>query len=210
MRFAGLLLSALLVTIGTDVACAGRLYFGVRGGLGLPIDELKHEIGPGPLFGISLEDSVDQHFRFEVGGDYLYLGEKRNVQSVFGFPVTIRERAQVAEGTLNVRAIVAPPSAPVRPYIKAGVGFAYLHGDGSIESGGSVLPFSDSHLWTAIRAGAGLEIPLSHTADLCVEGLFHEIETDPKAGRLFTVSIGIVSSVQGKSHYQHGRRSLSD
>jgi Outer membrane protein beta-barrel domain len=191
-KLAGLMVALL-------VSCSGQAYasviLGLHGGLSAPSGDLSHSAGNGWNAGGALLVPIDARNAagFEVGYEAL---AARTTSTYFFVPITVREKVNILDASLFVRAILLPKRYSVAPYLKFGLGIDNVMPDVTIATPAQTSHASDSHVWGAFHAGAGVTVPVNRATQLYVEGLYHAIESnDQSSGNLFTVSVGFLSRV---------------
>lgn len=184
------LLAAILLVGSAAGAHAQTTSFGVRGGLSLPVGDTRHEIGSGHHVGLSFVHPLDRR-RNDIGLDVTYevLGEKTVATQIFGFPIALREKAVILEAALCFLGRLVPKGAAVTPFIKWGVGLDDVTPDVTLITPSSAVHTSESHVWASVLGGVGVSTRTDATAGLCIEGLFHQIESDNKSIDFVTVAL---------------------
>ena len=185
-----LLLVSIALAVHVAVAQAAPLAFGFCAGTSTPTGDLASGVGDGFHLGLSAATPVDAHNLTELDLEYHQFGAKSSVLGSFGSPLRMRQQLDLTEAMLIVRVLVAPKSARVVPYVKAGFGLEHARTDLTAMGPGWPTHAIATNNWVGVAGGAGVSLPLLGRTRVCLEGLYHQIRISNASSNLFTVSLG--------------------
>jgi len=195
MKVRTLLLAAIVLLGGAAIAHAASGSVGIHAGLSAPSGDLARAVGDGFHVGFSVAYPLDSRSGIGFDAHYHVLAEKTSVVRVLGFPISLREKANILEAALSVRAVLAPKGTRVAPYLKGGFGVDHVAADAILTSQTSSIRTTESHLWPGLLGGVGVSMRLGDATGLSLEGLFHQIVSDNGPTDLYTVALSYWSRI---------------
>lgn len=106
------------------------------------------------MSGFLLAEAPDRHSAVGLEANYHVLSEKTSVAQALGFPLIVREKANILEVALHFSLLIVP-SAKVSPYVKFGFGMDHVNPDATIATQYGSGRVTDSHLWLGLLGGSG-------------------------------------------------------
>lgn len=167
---------ALALAIATG-AHAGMVPLGIRTGVATPTGDAHDVLGNGFFAGVSLVDLPDSRNGGGLDLTFHHFGGKTFPIVEFD-PLSLTSNMDVMDALVFARIALAPKRMSVFPYLKGGFGYEHLATNVTLNAGsfGSVGgSTSESHF--GVMGGLGLSIPTGSRAGLCVEGLYHQVDT---------------------------------
>lgn len=185
---ATLLLAAIALPGGPAPARAEST-IGLNAGFSAPTGDLGRAVGNGFHVGLSFVRPMSSRDAIGIDANYHVLSERTQTERIFGFPITLEERADILEAVAYVRVILAPEGTRVAPYLRGGFGLDYVDPTVKVTVEGPIeIHGGEAHLWPGLLGGAGMSIPVGEANGLRIEGLFHQIMGNDPAN-LFTVGL---------------------